>query len=66
MYTFSVRLLSESPFFDRGEWFSVEIFYADDLKVKVDFPVVKNKAVVYRALSLVPSEGIYTVLDEFE
>ena len=66
-YSFNVRPVPEGSFFnpEEGE-FTVELFYNEDLKITVDSPVIKASAVVYHAFTLVPSQGIYQVLNEFE
>ena len=44
----------------------MELFYSDDLKVTIDVPVLKENAKVYRAFTVVPSRGVYEVLNEFQ
>ena len=65
-YTFSVRRLPEGSVFTLGDEFKVELFYNNDLKVTLNVPVVKANAVVYQAFTVVPTKGIYEVLNEFD
>ena len=65
-YIFNVRPLPEGSTFTFLEEFRVELFYNDDLKATLDVPVVEDNAIVYRAFTLLPSQGEYEILNKFE
>ena len=65
-YSFNVKPLPNGSTFDLLVEFTVELFYNDDLKVTIDVAVVEENANVYRAFAVVPSRGLYEVLNEYE
>ena len=53
-------------FLNLGDEITAELSYNEHLKITLEFPVLKANAVVYRAFTVVPSQGVYQVLNEFD
>ena len=65
-YSFNAKPLPDNSTFSLFVEFTVELFYNDDLKVTIDVAVLEENANVYRAFAVVPSQGLYEVLNEYE
>ena len=64
-YSSNAKPLSDGSTIDLLVEFRVKLFYNDDLKVTIDVVVLEENATIYRAFAVVPSQGLYEVLNEF-